>query len=383
MRRIARAGLLVLFAAVVGSSQAAAAGASGWSIQPTKSSTIGQARMTGISCGAVRTCMAVGAERVKMFGFGELWNGVKWKPEVIGEPSGVLSSDLEGVSCSAASICTVVGNYRNTSGTYFTLAERWNGSHWMIQSTPSPGVAAAGFFGVSCPTSTDCTAVGSYQAVTSGPQVTLAEHWNGTTWTGETTPNPSGSTFTQLSSVSCTSASACIAVGYSEDSTRNQHLLAEGWNGLTWSIQSTPYSSGLTQGFFNGVSCTSSSACTAAGNEYSYTQYVTVAERWDGHTWTVQSSPSGLAGEFEAVSCTTATACTAAGQYQVVQGTFITLAEQWNGTSWAIKSIPSPKGRQGAQLTGVSCVSASVCEAAGYSFDSNAMSYTLAEGNDT
>jgi hypothetical protein len=382
MKRIAGAGILVVVAAVIGSSHAAAAGAPKWTIQPIPSSKIGVPRMTGVSCGAVTTCMAVGTERSKVFGFGAVWNGAVWKPDVIVEPSDTQTSGLQGVSCWSASACTAVGWYLNNSGIDFTLAERWNGSHWAIQSTQNPGDFGPQFFGVSCPTSTDCTAVGNYQAVAGGPLVTLAEQWNGTTWSVQATPNPSGSTFNQLNGVACTSSSACVAVGNSEDSSGAEQLLAEGWNGSTWSIETTPYSAGLSQGEFNGVSCTSSSACTAVGKEVSNTQLLTLAERWNGLAWEVQSTSSGLAGELNGVSCTTATACTAAGMYQVVNGTFITLAEQWNGTSWAVKSIPTPKKREFAQLAGVSCVSASTCEAAGYS-TSGATSYTLAEGNDT
>jgi hypothetical protein len=383
MKRIAGAGALVLIAVVAGASQAAAAGGSSWKLQPIQSSKIGQARLAAISCGAVTTCMAVGTERAKSFGFAELWNGSAWKPAVIAEPSGANLSGLQGVSCLSASACTVVGYSFNTSGNEFTLAERWNGSHWSIESTPSPGVYGPQLFAVSCPTSTSCTAVGSYQAVVSGPQQTLVEHWNGTAWSVQTSPNVSGSTFNLLTGVACTSASSCIAVGYSEDGSGSEHMLAEGWNGTVWSIESTPYSSGLTEGNFNGVSCTSATACTAVGNETSNTELVTLVERWNGQAWAIQSSPSGYVGELEGVSCTSATACTATGMYEPVNGPFITLAERWNGTSWAIKSIPSPKGGDFAELAGVSCVSASSCEAAGYSANSGAMSFNLAEGNDT
>jgi hypothetical protein len=383
MRRIAGAGVLVLVAVVAGSSQAAAAGGSSWKIQPTQSSKIGQARLAAISCGAVTTCMAVGTERSKVFGFAELWNGTAWTPEVIAEPAGAQRSGLQGVSCSSASACTVVGYYFDTSGNELTLAERWNGTHWAIQSTPSPGVSGSQLFGISCPTSTSCTAVGGYQAVVSGPEETLVEHWNGSTWSMQTSPNVSGSTFNLLTGVSCTSASACIAVGYSEDGSGFEHMLAEGWDGHVWSIEPTPYSSGLTEGNFNGVSCTSATSCTAVGNETSNTEFVTLVERWNGQAWAVQSSPSGYAGALEGVSCTSATACTATGMYEPVNGPFLSLAEQWNGTTWSMKSVPTPKNKDFAELAGVSCVSATRCEAAGYSANSNAMSFTLAEGNDT
>ena len=144
---------------------------------------------------------------------------------------------------------------------------------------------------------------------------------------------------------------------------------------------SRPSPAGALQTWLSGVSCESATACTAVGAQVSSTTTLTLAERWKGLGWAIQSSPSGLAGEFSAVSCPTATACTAVGAYQIVNGTFVTLAERRNGTKWAIQSSPSPTNRSFADLTGVSCVSASTCEAAGYSATDQGSDFTLAEGN--
>ena len=53
-------------------------------------------------------------------------------------------------------------------------------------------------------------AVGSYLSP-HNVRVALAEHWNGTSWTIDTVPTPSG--FDDLSGVACASATSCIAVG--------------------------------------------------------------------------------------------------------------------------------------------------------------------------
>jgi hypothetical protein len=50
---------------------------------------------------------------------------------------------------------------------------------------------------VSCPSSTACEAVGSYDN-SSGNLVTLAESWNGTDWTVQSTPDPTGATDNSL-----------------------------------------------------------------------------------------------------------------------------------------------------------------------------------------
>jgi hypothetical protein len=148
-----------------------------------------------------------------------------------------------------------------------------------------------------------------------------------------------------------------------------------------WAIQSILSPAGALQTSLSGVSCASSMDCTAVGAQITSTTTLTLAERWNGTAWTTQSSPSGLAGAFSAASCPTTGACTATGMYQVVNGTFVTLAEQWNGASWTIESTPSPSNRKLADLTGISCVSASTCEAVGFSATSLGHDYTLAVGN--
>ncbi len=49
-----------------------------------------------------------------------------------------------------------------------------------------------------------------------------------------------------------------------------------------WSIQTTPNPAGGSNSILNGVSCTSASACTAVGNYSNGTATVTLAERWNG-----------------------------------------------------------------------------------------------------
>jgi len=64
-------------------------------------------------------------------------------------------------------------------------------------------------------------------------QATLAEVWDGTSWSSRPTPNPKdpGTNGSVLSGVSCASATACMAVGHYYAG------LAEAWNGTSWSIR--------------------------------------------------------------------------------------------------------------------------------------------------
>ena len=155
------------------------------------------------------------------------------------------------MSCSSATACTAVGNYLNdSSGDGGTLAERWNGKTWAVQSTPNPtgprptGSKDSYLQSVSCSSATACTAVGYYGTTISyDPEadVTLAERWNGKSWAVQPTPkSPSGASNINLYGVSCSSAIACTAVGWYYNSSYDVFPVVEGWNGKKWAVQSTP-----------------------------------------------------------------------------------------------------------------------------------------------
>jgi hypothetical protein len=116
-----------------------------------------------------------------------------------------------------------------------TQAHQWNGSNWAVQTLPIPANAnGAGLSGVSCTSPTSCMAVGYYN-ITLGPDVvpdeTLAEQWNGATWTIVPTPNPLQAAVSYLTTVSCTSASTCTAVGYWQNQSNMDVSLVERYNG--------------------------------------------------------------------------------------------------------------------------------------------------------
>ena len=117
---------------------------------------------------------------------------------------------------------------------------------------------------MSCNSPTNCTAVGyNYTNNNTNTTVTLAESWNGSSWTVQPTPTPEGSLYANLDAVSCASSTDCTAVGYNSGSS----AIAEGWNGTTWSLELTPYPDGPPNDLA-GVSCGSPNSCTAVGGIY-------------------------------------------------------------------------------------------------------------------
>ncbi len=343
---------------------------SSWSKQRTRHAEDGS---DDVSCTSPSACTAVGYyDPLGVSGrrtLAERWNGTTWSAQQAPYPPETTSISFDAASCIAVNSCTAVGSYTTTtSAGTLTLAEHWNGSEWSIQETPNlSGARNVEFSGVSCTAENACTAVGTAEG---GPEgtTTFIERWNGTNWVIQTSPNPTGSPNAQLYEVSCANSSSCFAVGYyfTSSSFVTNLPLVESWNGTTWAIQSIPLPTGAQDGSLFGVSCSSASACTTVGT-YIPTEGVvtgTLAERWNGSTWSVQSTPNGGANDnnLESVSCTTSNACSAVGAFGSS-----TLAEGWNGTEWMIQSTPNPESN--SDLRGVSCTTATFCMAAGYNGD--------------
>jgi hypothetical protein len=239
--------------AAPGSAAAATAGPS-WSVVPTPSPAGASAsELGGVACSGAGACTAVGdsGSSPDLAALAERWDGTAFTIQPVPSPASSQSTELGGVSCPAATACTAVGSYRVPSpGGYPTthsLAERWDGTAWSIQPTPD---LQGGLAAVSCPTVSDCTAVGA-----------RAEQWNGSAWSGETLPIPHGAVNVFLFGVSCTAASACIAVGsYSVQGSPGDHPLAEQWNGSAWSTQPMPTPPGAGDASLNAVSCPAAAA---------------------------------------------------------------------------------------------------------------------------
>jgi hypothetical protein len=156
------------------------------------------------------------------------WNGASWSATTAAVPASSSDTGLSGVSCTSTTACAAVGYYSNSSDRYVTLVERWNGSKWTVQASPTgPGTVTNELLGVSCVSASACAAVG-YSRSGSNPRLALAERWNGTRWVITATPAIAGSTGAILSAVSCTAATACTAVDYFQDASHSYtQLLAE------------------------------------------------------------------------------------------------------------------------------------------------------------
>jgi hypothetical protein len=315
-----------------------------WSLlpDPNPPGTV-ESSFDDVSCIAAAMCTAVG-----FIGVGETlaeqWNGTRWTIQPTPTPAGVNESILQGVSCTSARACIAVGvSYAN--GATPPVAERWNGTRWILQSVPSPvGATFSELTQVSCTSANACIAVGDY-GNKAGKYLTLAERWDGTIWTILPTANRRGAGWSFLFGISCTSATSCVASGHSENTAGNDATLAERWNGTSWAIEPTPSHVGTRLNILLGISCTSPTACISVGYYGDTGNYFTLAERWDGTRWTSQPTPKpGLVSALAGVSCTSAASCTAVDSYSKNLSSFFTLAERFNGTRWTVEPTPNPTG---------------------------------------
>jgi len=386
MRRFALAAVLVVIGIVASVGRGEAAGSSTWTLQPTPTPNVPAegGELVGVSCPSSTDCVAVGFDVA--FPLSEAWNGAKWTVRPVSVPTGALGGGLQGVSCPSTSMsgCTTVGAYTESSGNGAALAERWTNGRWVIQPTPPTTGGTNGtaiLLAVDCVKAADCIAVGTDGFANSGQSATLVEQWNGSSWAVLPSPTPPGFAWSVLNGVSCSSRTSCIAVGYSQPSSGNAFMLAEGWNGVEWTMLTVPEPAGATQSSLASVSCAPASGCVAVGAAtIAGTDIQSLAEGWDGSQWTIEPTPGLNAPELNGVSCPAPDDCTAVGSYDTSGDTGDPLAETWNGTAWSVDSTPSPSGRTMAWLWGASCVSAISCEAVGFSLDKSAHFHTLAEG---
>ncbi len=243
--------------------------------------------------------------------FSELWNGTAWA--IL--PMPVVNGTPESISCASSSFCVAVGGrgWRR----YIPFAEVWNGTTWKVQPAAAPP-GSSELSGVDCTSASACMAVGERSARSSFGflvEVPLAEHWNGARWSIEPVPEPPYPYITWLAAVSCPSVTDCEAVGTDGQTPVFGPPLAVHWNGRRWAIQPAPGAEAGVADILDSVSCTSGTECAAVGGATTGPGNATpFVWRWNGHRWTrfTPPDPGGYAG-LSGVSCVAASGCVAVG----------------------------------------------------------------------
>jgi hypothetical protein len=287
-------------------------------------------------------------------------------PVVAGaSPSATPRGPLTSVACPSTTSCFAVGSYDVGSNTR-PLTEHWNGVAWSVTNAPTPNDATVAMLnGVACPSTTSCFAVGKY---TIGfLDRSLVEHWNGLHWSIMTSPNPGDPNSTVLNSVTCATRMSCQAVG-NFVGTGEVDTLVEQWNGTHWVARPSPNPTGSQFAVLNSVACFDVTHCFAVGSYATETSAdLTLTEQWNGTSWSVVASPNGpfpFASFLNGVSCPRPANCFAVGNFSA-GGPGRTLVEHWNGAVWTIVASPNPNNSTDAGLLGSSCAATTSCFAVG------------------
>jgi hypothetical protein len=223
------------------------------------------------------------------------------------------------------------------------------------RSTAPPDLHSGTLMAISCRSTRFCVAVGTAPERQSlgAAERPLTLLWDGSMWRYLATPIPAGATGVSLDAVSCPSRRACVAVGSTTIGTTAAVPVIEHWDGTVWRVQPTLWS----RGALSGVSCATPRFCVAVGG-----RWVVV---WHGDRWRASEMPGH--SRLNGVSCAGPRACVAVG----ASGSRM-LIERWDGSEWATQQ-PAPvrapffggDATFSSALSGVSCVSATACAAAG------------------
>lgn len=275
------------------------------------------------------------------------WDGAAWSEPAVYYPaaaSGPVSAPiLPAITCTSGPSCVIVDGSGHVSD--------GNGTNWSAPTplAPAPAVAAnpadpgVGHFesrsaAVSCPTPTICAFVDN-----TGNTYTLRDgSWLAPQSFG-VAGGPGGSRVSlyQLGrvGVSCPSSSSCTAVVGAS---------VLDWNGSAWTQEPNPWTASFTSGTSDptAISCPSVSECLIVNGTGS-------SARTGGRGWSPEQTIDP-AGGLDSLSCASTSFCVAADE----GGDVVT----WNGTSWSSPTqvIPAASEYTGIGTT-VSCPSTQFC----------------------
>ncbi len=261
-----------------------------------------------------------------------------------GPETSPTTSTLYGVSCPDTSHCFAVGGTTSAGKIIDTVNAAAASPTWNTQTPPSG--ATGQYNEISCADDNDCIVVGN---TSSGAPLVVATSNGGSTWTKQTPPS---SATVALQGVSCASSTHCVAVGNVVGS--SPVIIATINGGSTWTAETAP----ATNTVLNDVSCPSTTVCYAVGGSSSAATVIATTN--GGTTWTAQTVPSTDNVALNAITCTSTTVCFTVGN--AVSGTGEIVATTNGGANWSYQS-------DGSQLSlyGVSCWDATDCVAVGAS----------------
>ena len=232
--------------------------------------------------GGIIAVAAISPTAAWAFGDGGIirWDGTRWR-FLTRPPRRGLGTELTGMAVISARDIWMVGTKGVTK--FRALAEHWDGSKWTIVPTPyaiNGWTKKTILFAVAGSSSSNVWAVGWYQSGPTGQDYsTLVEHWDGTRWQVQPSPDgPRSGPESQLFGVAALSRTRAWAVG---DSSGPVPLI-EHWDGVHWTAMRSRLQSHL--------SSTALYQVVAVDPRYAWA-YGDLLEKWNGSSWQQVPSP--------------------------------------------------------------------------------------------
>jgi hypothetical protein len=238
----------------------------------------GGGSFSGVTAVASNDVWAVGSQSVSSSRDEPLiehWNGTSWS--VVPSPNLPNGGLLRAVTAISTNDVWAVGENANVS---VDLVEHWDGTRWSVVSSPAFNGSIEVMYGISADASNDVWVVGNSPGVIlhfggtswtrtvlkpalyGGPALKavvalspsnvwvvgmvrpsaadgwrpVVEHWDGTNWSGVSSPDPKPNTSLWLTAITAVSANDTWAVG---------SVGIENWNGTSWSLVSSVPSTGV------------------------------------------------------------------------------------------------------------------------------------------
>lgn len=308
------------------------------------------AELYDVSCQATGACVAVGYYTADDSHDYDGWvvpidNGSAGTAQTMQLPvnadqnTGVQNVDVELVACPASGTCVATGYYKDASSNWHDLVVPiTNGVAGQGVEAPPPSGAnssSVDFYGLSCQSSGDCLAVGSYTTTATETQAVAIPISNGVPSPAATVALPSNADpsnqLAELNGVACPATGACIAAGDYYNLTDNPVPMTVSFNagalgsGVQTAAPADESTAGNAFAGLDTIACAATS-CAATGN-YSnqttdapyvlsiqaplaisstslpggavgtaYSQTLAATGAWGAYSWSVSSGslPAGL-----------------------------------------------------------------------------------------
>jgi len=274
----------------------------------------------------------------------------------------ISSADMWAVGdTGTATGCNPFQTVGGSSASFQTLAEHFNGTSWSVVPAPALNAALSGVAGAA---GNNVWAVGDQAQGSSF--IPLIEHWDGTSWA--VTPSPKLPQGSVLTGVTAPAANNAWAVGFAGGSA---NALVEHWDGTSWSIISSPAFTSVS--ISNGaISADSAADVWAMGFlATSPASDENVSLHWNGTSWAVNTAARLRFGGVVTVAALSPADVWAVGTGPgVPTGGFsahpTAVIEHWDGTSWTVVPSPNPNPQGNNGLVAVAGVSAGDVWAVGH-----------------